>query len=286
MDAQNSRVRDRFWMWGHVAGSFDGMYNLPGTSRMSPAEAAFDLNVPNMIMVRFFSATEEYANVGVLPQQPYKQHLISFRPLKRVVWSIGGFGTDRRVQRGGVGMVTARDLKAVWNMAGDASNLVGAQLDVFFRDSFAGRRMSTFSRDELDYIKGQLKLASPKLDLWVTFYRHDLDHNPAPFLDRVDVVTFWTRQVKDLETLEDGFVRLEQVSPGKRKLLGCSMWDFEDAKPIPLALMQKQCRLGLEWLRKGRIEGMIFRASPLCDLQIEAVEWTRNWIRDVGDKRI
>jgi hypothetical protein len=50
--------------------------------------------------------------------------------------------------------------------------------------------------------------------------------------------------------------------------------------------MQKQCLLGLEWLRKGRIEGMIFLASCICDLNLEAVEWTRNWIREVGDGKI
>jgi hypothetical protein len=50
--------------------------------------------------------------------------------------------------------------------------------------------------------------------------------------------------------------------------------------------MQQQCQLGLEWLRTGRIEGMIFLASCICDLNLEAVEWTRKWIREVGDAKV
>ena len=40
---------------------------------------------------------------------------------------------------------------------------------------------------------------------------------------------------------------------------------------------------GLEWLRQGRIEGMVFLASCICDMGLETVEWTRQWIAEVGD---
>ena len=55
---------------------------------------------------------------------------------------------------------------------------------------------------------------------------------------------------------------------------------------MPLALMEKQCSLGLDWLREGRIDGTIFLASCICDLGLEAVEWTRSWIAAVGDLRL
>ena len=47
---------------------------------------------------------------------------------------------------------------------------------------------------------------------------------------------------------------------------------------------QEQCELGLEWLKQGRIDGMIFLASCICDLDLETVEWTRKWIQKVGDQ--
>jgi hypothetical protein len=51
---------------------------------------------------------------------------------------------------------------------------------------------------------------------------------------------------------------------------------------MPLELMQKQCEIGLRWLREGRIEGMIFLASCICDIELETVEWTRRWIAEVA----
>ena len=62
------------------------------------------------------------------------------------------------------------------------------------------------------------------------------------------------------------------------------MYDYGSRKPMPVDLMQHQCELGLQWLRDGRIDGMIFLASCICDLELEAVEWTREWIQEVGDK--
>ena len=41
-----------------------------------------------------------------------------------------------------------------------------------------------------------------------------------------------------------------------------------------------------KWLRQGRIEGMIFLASCICDLELEAVEWTRRWIAEVGGESV
>jgi hypothetical protein len=69
-------------------------------------------------------------------------------------------------------------------------------------------------------------------------------------------------------------------------VLGCYLWDYGAKKPMPLELLWHQFQVGLRWLRQGRIEGMIFLASCLCDLELEAVEWTRNWIAQVGDEQL
>jgi len=53
-----------------------------------------------------------------------------------------------------------------------------------------------------------------------------------------------------------------------------------------LDLMKKQCTLGLDWLRQGRIEGMIFLASNVCDIDLETVEFTRQWIAAVGNETV
>jgi len=270
---ERSTVRDRLWIWGHVEGSHNNNYGLQGTSRMTPAEGAFYLNVPNIIMVAYASAKEP---CKMLPTPPYDPYLISFRPLKQVVWSIVGAG----------GVVSKYDLEAIRQLAGKYPNILGVQMDDFFRETLDGGLVGALTLRELDYVQGQLKIDGRKLGLWVTLYQNNLQHDVSTYLSKVDVITFWTWQAKDLESLEEGFAKAEQAAPKARKVLGCYMWDYGDQKPIPLSLMQKQCQLGLEWLRRGRIEGMIFLASCICDLNLEAVEWTRNWIREVGDGRV
>ena len=271
--AEKSTVRDTFWIWGHVEGSHNNQYGLQGTSRMTPAEGAFYLNVPNIIMVAYSSAKEPCT---MLPIPPYDPYLISFRPLKQVVWSIVGAG----------GIASKGDLEAVHKLAAKYPNIVGVQMDDFFRDTFDGSRVGTLTPQELGYVQSQLRIEGRKLGLWVTLYRGELKHDLSAYLSKVDVVTFWTWEAKDLERLEEGFGRAEQAAPKARKVLGCYMWDYGGQKPMPMPLMQEQCQLGLEWLRKGRIAGMIFLASCICDLNLEAVEWTRNWIREVGDEKL
>jgi len=53
---------------------------------------------------------------------------------------------------------------------------------------------------------------------------------------------------------------------------------------MPLDLLRGECEAGLGRLRQGRIEGLIFLARCLCDLGLEAVEWARRWIAEVGNE--
>ena len=78
----------------------------------------------------------------------------------------------------------------------------------------------------------------------------------------------------------------EALHPGARLVLGCYLWDYGDKRPLPVESMERQCRAGLRWLQEGRIEGMIFLASCICDLGLESVEWTRRWIAEVGHREL
>ena len=49
-----------------------------------------------------------------------------------------------------------------------------------------------------------------------------------------------------------------------------------------MELMEKQCTLGREWLRQGRSEGIMFLGSNVCDIELETVEYARQWIAAVG----
>jgi hypothetical protein len=268
------RARDKFWVWGHVEGSHNNAYGLQGTSRMTPAEGAFYLGVPNVVFVAYQDPKEP---CKMLPEESsFDAYAISFRPLKGVVWSIVGAG----------GIVNRRGVELVRQLSQKYANIVGVQMDDFFRNTLDGGRTGALTTKELAYIRTQLGATGRKLDLWVTLYHHDLKYDVSEYLNEVDVVTYWTWEAHDLQNLEEGFAEAEKAAPRARKVLGCYMWDYGTHQPMPVDLMEKQCQLGLEWLRRGRIEGMIFLTNVICDLNLDAVEWTRNWIREVGDGQL
>jgi len=118
--------------------------------------------------------------------------------------------------------------------------------------------------------RDRLRIGAPRpLDLWVVLYDSQLDQPVQPYLDVCDVTTFWTWKAEALNRLEENFARVESMTPGKRRLIGCYMFDYGTKHPMPVALMQKQCELGLRWLRAGRLDGMIFCSNCCADLGLD-----------------
>ena len=261
-------IKDKLWIWGHEAGSHNDQYGIKYLSRMTPAEGASYLGVPNMIMVR-------YANK---PEPPFDQYAMAFEPLKKVVWSIIGDGSS-----------SGNDLAEVLDLAQRFPNISGAIMDDFFerRNPETGKKeLSPYTPDELSDIRKQLTVSGRKLDLWVVLYNGQLNLPVGEYLKQCDVVTFWTWRSEEIKNLEQNFERAEKLSSSCRKVLGCYMYDYGDGKPMSVSLMEKQCELGLRWLQEGRVEGIIFLASCICDLELEAVEWTRQWIQEAAEESL
>ena len=192
-------VRDRFWIFTCVAGADNDWLERAGlqtVSRMTPAEGAFYLDVPNLIMVRW----------NGLPAHPFDQYAISFRPLKQVVWSIVGSGGEN----------DKNEAELALDLASRFPNITGVIMDDFFTDEGKGR----MELDELKLIRHRLTVPGRSLDLWVVLYTHQLHLPVAPYLEQCDVITLWTWNSDDLEYLESSFQQLERLS-SCRKMLGC-----------------------------------------------------------------
>jgi hypothetical protein len=260
--AASSTARDKFWIWGTDAGVLNGRWQLPGNSRMTPVEGAFYMGIPNIIMVRFEGK----------PQPPFFQFAIPFKPIKRVLWSITGAS----------GITSREERNQVFALAERMPNIVGFQMDDFFQ----GNDKAALSLDELRDVRKSLNIGGRKLDLCVTLYTHQLFPAFKEHLALCDIVSLWTWKAEDLKNLENNFATMKKLAPYSSVLLGCYMWDFGVSKPISIDWMKKQCEIGYRWLKEGQIAGMIFLATPLCDLELETVEWSRGWIAEVGEEKI
>jgi hypothetical protein len=265
--AEGFLVRDRLWLWGHDTGSHNEGWGLPGLSRISPVEAASYLGLPNLIMVRYKGR----------PPLPLDQYAVTLRTLRRVVWSVVGAH----------GQTDVAERAHMLDLAAANLNVTGIMLDDFFVEKPGpGEEPAVLPLDGLRELRDQLAAGRRRLDLWAVLYEHQLDPKLAPFLELLDMVSLWTWDATKVPGIKDSLERLESVAPACRKVLGCYMWDYGSKKPMPLDLLEGQCQMGLELLRQGRIAGMIFLASCICDLGLEAVEWTRGWIARVGDQLV
>jgi hypothetical protein len=263
--AEGVTVRDRLWLWGHDAGAHNEGWGLPRPSRIAPAEAACYLGVPNLIMVRYKGR----------PPLPLDRYAESLRTLRRVVWSaVGAHGQTDEAERA-----------HVLDLAARFPNFTGIILDDFFVETPGpGDEPAVLPLDGLRDLRGRLTAGRRRLDLWAVVYDHQLDPRVAPFLQFLDRVSLWAWHAEKVPAMSESLGRLEELAPSCGKVLGCYLWDYGRKTPMPLDLLQGQCEAGLEWLRQGRIEGIIFLASCICDLGLEAVEWTQGWIGMVGDQ--
>jgi hypothetical protein len=264
-------ILDRIWLWGHAPGSHTSravdreMWGLPGVSAIPPADAADYMGIRNCVMVVYHNE----------PAPPFNRDALALSNLDRVVWSVVGDASTTRTGDG------ASDLDEVLSIAGLYLNISGGIMDDFVH---AGR--PRLPLEAVATTQKRLNGFRRPLDLWVVLYNGQDLSAVADHLRFCDVLTFWTMKGAELSGLQDAFGRFVEQTPGKRRVLGCYMWNYGEKQPMTVEQMEHQCDLGLRWLREGAIEGIIFLASCICDLGLEAVEWTREWVLEVGEEEL
>lgn len=259
-------VRDKLWLWGHLSGSHNGSYGIEGISAISPADAAAQLGLRNLLMIEY----------GGEPKPPLAPHAAELNALEEVVWSVVGAGRDRVDG-------LARSVEPVLALAKRFRNVKGAILDDMFCHG-DDRCEPRITLQDLRRCRTALHEVPFPLDLWCVLYDYQLEADVAEYLALCDVVTFWTWQSKDLGALDINFATMEMLAPESRRLLGCYMYDYGDSAPMAVDVMRRQCDTALEWLKSGRIDGVIFLSNCVCDLGYEAVDSTRDWIAEHGDE--
>jgi hypothetical protein len=261
-------LRDRLWMWGHDAGSLKKGYGIGGPDDVTPGAALRYMGIPNVCMVRFTGT----------PLPPFDDYVKQFAEARRLTWSF----VD-----GARNYTTEQKRQQALDLARKTPNLVGLDMDDFFvgdatPKTEGGEAAANLTVAQVEEVRKELTINGRRLDLSLVVYSNQLRPAIRRHIDLVDLVYFWTWKARDLRNLEDNFAAYQKIAPGKRTLLGIYMWDFGEKKTIPLELMEHQCRLGLEWLNQGKIEGLIFHCTPLCGLHLEAVEWSKDWIARHG----
>jgi hypothetical protein len=262
-------VRDRLWIFACAANS--DFPHIGRRSVMTPAEGAFYLGVPNIIVVQSSASEAHYGRL----EPPFAPYMVALRPLKRVVWSVVGSG----------GFHSPTETNEILQLARSTANFAGVKHDDFLTGHNEGKR-AQWTVGELADFRRRLHATGKRLDIFATLYVTQLDLPLRDYLEGIDVVTLWTGNPAELANLEANLRKADALAPKARKMLGCYMVDYGRKQGLPVASMKLQCETGLRWLREGRIEGMVFLGNTTMDLGFESVEWTRAWIEEVGDTKL
>jgi len=271
-------VRDKLWLFSNPRNADWGI--LRKRSVMSPFEAAVYMGIANIFMVQQYPANAEEEAQYKPFEPPFEQYMVPLTTLKRVAWSLtGASGATKDWER-----------KQVLSMVQKFPNMVGVYLDDFFHDE-PGREVASLSLEQLRDIQRQIKGSDKKMDMYVTFYAHNLKLPIAEYLKLIDVITLWMWKPEELAEVDSYLTKLDQMAPHCRKMVGVYTTALNEKKTpawtgMPVPLMQKQCEQALGWLRSGRIEGIIVYGGTTLDLGFEAVDWTRKWIQRVGPTKL
>ena len=263
-------LHEKLWLMGEDPDghySDDGetglpnQYNLPGHSRMTAIEGLYYLDIPNMCRVRIKGS----------PMPPYDQHSEAMRPCREVTWSLLGAGGDPSLGW--------TDTDEVIKQANMYPNITGG----FYDDFFGERRRTYYTPEKLREIRKRCDdgVKGRKLDMWVTLYEYNLEQIPnvKEWLDEFDVITLWVWRASNLPKIEEYYKQLRAIAPDKRIVAGMFMYNYGERRPMTVADMEFQADFYLRSMKEGWLDGIMVCGNPVCDLGLDSVEWTRNWIQ-------
>lgn len=280
MTTSPSTVRERTWLWVQQTGTFnDARWKVPGTSHATGDQACKELGVPNAIFIQWEGR----------PQPPFLEHAQGCAAARRLMWTaVNNCG----------GRASLAETEHFFELARAMPTITGAFLDDFLCDAVAtdltpgsvieapaGEVPAALTVAELATLQQRLHdFPGRSLELGAVVYTRQLRPEIAPNLRHCDILSLWTSKSQDLASLPADLAHLRRLAPGKRIWLGLYLYDFGNERPMPLDAMELQCRLALEWLEAGSIEGIILLSSNLCGRDLDAVDYARRWMAEVGDR--
>ena len=309
--AEPNTVRDRLWLFGVPADGPRLFYEgagYRGGSRITPAEGAHWLGVPNLMFI-----TQPWNQPPAMAREKAwktvttkEQYAISFQSLKRVQWAAVGSG----------GLGGLAEVPDIVTLAKDYPNITSIYLDDFVTRPYTKRADGTtvgtpaMTEAQLKSMRTQLGKAGRPMEVWTTIYTHEFDRKHRDFKDceppladqmkHFDVVVLWTAKSADLRDLEKNLTLLESIKPKNCRIaLGIYLWGYWDkdpakaddksyvmGRPVPLDLMEHQCGLGLKWLKEGRVSDLVILGLAGIDQGIPSAKWMRDWIKKNGDQNL
>ncbi len=264
-----TKLRNKFWLWGHPEGRYNNDYGNMLQSRMTPMEGCLYLGVRNTFMTP--------VNWTVNRRQYNK----SFTTLLNVGWEFG----RPLVKAGG-------DDKAIdlfLEEAKDFPNITATVFDDFkVEDGYKKISLENFKKVHDKFHNNHVR----HIDTWMVLYTWQFgvdekeDAEFQKYIDPFDGVIMWTWEEKDVPLIPEKFEIFKKLTPNNRRLFGCYLYNFGESKQATAEAVKWQ----LDWYRErifaGEAEGVVLHTNTMADLDFEAYDVALEWMNEHGDEEI
>lgn len=262
---QPTVVRDLIWAWGNPEMAQPGDHTAATYAEASPAQRARILGAPNIFM----------AGHGVPDSDQEADRLTwEVRELSRIVWEIGPDDAP------GPPFVYTKRMAQVRQLADKYPNVVGVVLD----DMSTTGIDRGFKPEHIRQIRALLPGDHARVKIWGVVYTMNLDREGInDYIKELDVILLAEWHADNVVNLEENVAHCERLFPDKPIVVGLYLYDYGKNRRMPQDLLEKQCEIALKLAHAGRIEGIEFTTITNDE---EAVRWTAEWVRCVGDQEI
>lgn len=260
-------LRDKFWLWGHPEGRYNNndFYGHHAVSRMTPMEACLYLGIKKTFMV-----PEKW-------EVNRRQYNKSFTTLNEVAWECHK------------ACKTMEELEVLIQDCADFPNVIGVVYDDFqSKDKYKEIPVeSLWERREL------LKNNNVRpLDSWMVLYTREFgldaakDEDFMRYIEPFDGIIMWTWEEKDVPLIPEKWEQFKKMTPNKRRMFGCYLYNFGEAKQATGAAVKWQLDWYREKLLAGEAEGIVLHTNTMADLDYEAYDAALEWMAEHGDEVI
>ena len=257
------KLRDKFWLWGHPEGMYNDLWGNNKQSRMTPMEGCLYLGVRNTFMVP----------VGVNVNR--RQYNKSFKTLKEVGWECYNAGKNPEF------------ILPYIEEAKDFPNIGRVVFDDFVRKG----QFREIPVENLYNIHKTLHTNNVRpLDMWMVLYTFEFgingkeDNNFTEYIKPFDGIIMWTWKECDVPLIPEKFEIFKKMTPGKRRMFGCYLWNFGEEKEASGKVVKWQ----LDWYREkilaGEAGGVVLHTNTMADLDYEAYDVACAWMDEHGDE--
>ena len=266
------KVRDKLWLFASRAHDDDMWLGKSRNnrftcwSRITPAEGAAMLDVPNIIMIGSDGTPAPYS------AEAYG-YMESFCRMKNVVWSITG----------SAGFRTGNEEKFICELAKRYPNVTGAFADDFLSDPVFGVNNLEEKRQLILDIRKVLDTAERPIPMWLTVYSKDVEKCDPSVFGLFDVLTLWNWNTPEFSHYKESFELLEKNFPTQKKYVGVYLLQYDSGEPTADDYLEQQCEFGLQMMKEGRADGIIFLTNCVMGVGLPSEYWVRNWIDKVKD---